>query len=188
LSKDRYHHHQGTNNDNKIEASRLYLCSEKIFKLASILENQKKNSHRKELRKLGSTYANILMIDYITPRIVLTRNENNDRLQIEWSILATDLNNDVLYDGFKILSQLPHIEHIRDEIRDEPFRNLGSGKDLQQVIANDNDDVDNNNDDDVDLNRKKIYLHIPIYISVHIIIWTYIYVFIYMYRDYGSSK
>jgi hypothetical protein len=42
-----YVDHEGTHNDSKIEASRLYLCSKKIFKLASSLEDQKGHSNRK---------------------------------------------------------------------------------------------------------------------------------------------
>jgi hypothetical protein len=113
----------GTNSDSKIEATRLYLCSKKIFKLATLVEGQ---NGRRGSRPEGSMYAQIMMINYIVARILISKNgiktsTKDDSLIIEWSPVAHDTDTNVYYDGFKILSQLPHIDHITDEIRDAPF-------------------------------------------------------------------
>jgi hypothetical protein len=76
-----YVDHEGTNNDSKVEASRLYLCSKKIFNLASSLEDQKGHKNRKGSRPMGSNYAQILMLDYMIPRIVMTRKVNTKNIE-----------------------------------------------------------------------------------------------------------
>jgi hypothetical protein len=76
----------GSNNDSKIEASRLYLCSKKIFKLATLVEGQ---NGRRGSRPEGSIYAQIMMINYIVARIIVSKNgiktsSKDDSLLIEW--------------------------------------------------------------------------------------------------------
>jgi hypothetical protein len=70
-----------------MEASRLYLCSEKIFKFAIYLEEKKCGKTQRRLsRPEGGSYAQILMINYILPRIVVCK--KNGLLQVEWSPLS----------------------------------------------------------------------------------------------------
>lgn len=99
-----------------IEASRLYLCSKKIFKLATLVEDQKSNMLNRKMSRLeGSKYAQNLMIDYILPRIIISKTIvkwKMDLLQIEWSPLASDCDKDASFDDFKVLGQLPHIDYI----------------------------------------------------------------------------
>jgi hypothetical protein len=97
------------------EASRLYLSSKKVFDNATFLEERKHgNSNVRIKRQEGSTYAQILMINYILPRIVVSKKmlNGNEFLQVEWLPLALDVEKDTSYEGLKILGQLPHIDCI----------------------------------------------------------------------------
>lgn len=99
---------------NKMEASRLYLCSKKLLKLASLFEREMGKSNKNMSRVEGSRQAQISMIDYIFPRINVSEiTEKKDvSLQVQWSPSALDRDKSVSYDGFKVLGQLPHIDHI----------------------------------------------------------------------------
>lgn len=108
--------HSALDDKKIIEASRLYLCSKKIFKLATLLEEQKGNKiKRRSYRLEGGKHAQNLMMDYILPRIIVSKNivnGNNNLLRVEWSPLALDCDKNAFYDEFKVLGQLPHIDNI----------------------------------------------------------------------------
>jgi hypothetical protein len=98
-----------------IEASRLYLCSEKLFISASLCESASlllfksaskgSEANKGHLKRYdGSRNAQNLIIDYISPRINISKiNESKDMsLRVEWVPAALDREKNADYDGFKV--------------------------------------------------------------------------------------